>query len=184
MATTHVVRPNDAPTRVAFRALLLGAFLVATFAASARAGEHRIGLGAMYWRSLDDLSAAGLESDGFAPSLTYQYVPAGIFKFEADLEYYGKGFGGSESAAYSPVVFVIAEFGIYAGVGVGVTVSDDLPDNVSDPFYCARVGWDFQLVPKVHFDLNANYRADTFKGLEEGYNQDTVTFGAAARVAF
>ncbi|HEV8240729.1 MAG TPA: hypothetical protein VGS57_15290 [Thermoanaerobaculia bacterium] len=151
--------------------------------AAASAAEHRFGLGELYWRSLDDLSSAGLKDNGVAPYLTYQYVPEGIFKVELDLEYYRKGFGGSDSAAYSPVVFLLAEFGLYGGLGVGVTVSDGLSNNVSDPFYAARLGYDFQLVPRLHFDVNANYRADTFKGLK-GYDQDSLTFGAAARVAF
>jgi hypothetical protein len=152
-------------------------------AVPASAAEHRFGLGEMYWRSLDDLSSEGLKDDGVAPFVSYQYVPEGIFKVELDLEYYRQGFGGSTSAAYSPVVFLLAEFGIYGGLGVGVTVSDDLSSNVSDPFYCARVGYDFAIVPRLHLDLNANYRADSFKALK-GYDQDSITFGAAARVAF
>ena len=160
--------------------LLLG--LVA-LAPDARAAEHRLGLGAFYWRSVNDVSGAGLDEDGFAPTVTYQYVPAGIFRFEGDLEYYPNGFGGSTSASYSPVGFVLVEFGIYAGVGVGVTFADDLSGNVSDPFYVARVGYDFQLIPRLHFDVNANYRANSFKGLK-GYDTDSITFGAAARVAF
>jgi hypothetical protein len=151
--------------------------------AHAGAAEHRLGLGELYWRSLDDLGAAGLDDDGVAPYLTYQYVPAGIFRVELDLEYYRKGFGGSDSAAYSPLAFLLVEFGLYGGLGVGVTVSDGLENNVSDPFYAARLGYDFQLVPRLHFDVNANYRANTFKQLED-YDGDSITFGAAARVSF
>lgn len=151
--------------------------------ARADAAEHRFGLGGLYWRSLDDLASAGLDEDGVAPYLTYQYAPAGIFRVELDLEYYGKGFGGSDSAAYSPVGFLLVEFGLYGGLGVGVTVSDGLENNVSDPFYAARLGYDFQLVPRLHFDINANYRAGSFHELED-YDGDSVTFGAAARVAF
>jgi hypothetical protein len=171
-------RPNMRKTLV-----VLLAALAIPLAGAARAAEHRLGIGEMYWRSLDDLSEAGIEEDGLAPYLTYQYVPEGIFKLELDLEYYSKGFGGSEAAAYSPLAFVLVEFGIYAGLGVGVTVSDGLSDNVSDPFYAARVGWDFALIPRVHLDLNANYRAGTFEELED-YDQDSITLGAAARVSF
>jgi hypothetical protein len=165
------------------RILLLATLAALGWAGSAGAAEHRFGLGELYWRSLGDLGEAGLEEDGVAPYLTYQYVPAGIFKVEVDLEYYREGFGGSDSAAYSPVVFLLAEFGLYGGLGVGVTISDGLDNNVSDPFYAARIGYDFQIVPRLHFDVNANYRADSFKALE-GYDQDSITFGAAARVAF
>jgi hypothetical protein len=165
------------------RKMLIALLATLTLPIAAAAAEHRLGVGELYWRSLDDLSSADVEDNGTAPYLTYQYVPEGIFKVELDLEYYGKGFGGSDSAAYSPVAFVLVEFGLYAGLGVGVTVSDGLSDNVSDPFYAARVGYDFALIPRLHFDLNANYRADTFKALED-YDQDSLTFGAAARVSF
>jgi hypothetical protein len=171
------------PSRTAAKALFMAAGLVLACASSAGAAEHRFGLGELYWRSLGDLGGSGLKSDGIAPYLTYQYVPAGIFKLEVDLEYYRQGFGGADASAYSPVVFAIAELGFYAGVGVGVTVSNAFSGNVSDPFYAGRVGWDFQLIPRLHFDVNANYRAQSFKALK-GYNQDSLTFGAAARVAF
>jgi hypothetical protein len=150
---------------------------------SAGAAEHRFGLGELYWRSLGDVQQAGVDRDGVAPYLSYQYVPEGIFRLEVDLEYYKDGFGGSTSAAYSPVAYVLAEFGLYVGVGVGMTFSDGLSDNTSDPFYAARVGWDFQVIPRLHIDVNANYRADTFKALKD-YDQDSITFGAAARLEF
>jgi hypothetical protein len=149
----------------------------------ASAAEHRLGIGEMYWRTLEEVNHLRVDSDGLAPYLTYQYVPEGIFKFELDLEYYSKGFGGSDTTAYTPLAFVLVEFGIYAGLGVGVTVSDGLDDNVSDPFYAARVGWDFALIPRVHLDLNANYRAGSFKELEDD-DLDSYTLGAAVRVTF
>jgi hypothetical protein len=161
--------------------LLLAGLLAASGAAAA--AEHRLGIGQLYWRSLDDIGEVGLEEDGVAPFLTYQYVPEGIFRLELDVEYYGDGFAGSDSAAYSPVGFVLVELGLYAGVGMGVTVSDGLSDNVSDPFYAARVGWDFTVLPRLHVDVNVNYRANTFEGLED-YDRDSLTVGAAARVAF
>jgi hypothetical protein len=153
-------------------------------AAGAGAAEHRFGLGANYWRTLDDLDASELEveEDGVAPYFTYQWVPAGIVRLGLDVEYYEAGFGGSTDAAYAPVGWVIVEFGLYGGVGAGVTISDGLSDNVSDPFYAARLGWDFQVLPNIHVDLNANYRANTFAELEE-YDSDAITLGAAVRVA-
>ena len=185
IVSMHATKLGESMMKVAARRAL-PVFLIALAiglgaSASASAAEHRFGVGEMYWRSLDDLSSAGIEDDGLAPYLTYQYVPEGIFKLELDLEYYSKGFGGSDAAAYSPVGFVLVELGIYAGLGVGVTVSDGLTDNVSDPFYAARVGYDFAIIPRVHLDLNANYRAGSFKELED-YDQDSLTFGAAARV--
>jgi hypothetical protein len=174
---TEIVAARVLPVLLIAVAMALGS------TAAASAAEHRFGIGELYWRSLDDLSSAGLKDNGVAPYLTYQYVPEGIFKFELDLEYYSKGFGGSDTVAYAPAAYVIAEFGIYVGVGAGVTVSDGLEDNVSDPFYAARVGYDFAIIPRLHLDLNANYRADSFKELED-YDQDSITFGAAARLTF
>ena len=118
-----------------------------------------------------------------APYLTYQYAPEGWFRFELDLEYYEAGFGGSTDAAVSPLAFLLLELGLYAGVGVGVTVSDGLDDNVSDPFYAARLGYDFAPLPNVHIDLNANYRADAFSALEDA-DTDALTLGASLRIAF
>ena len=77
---------------------------------------------------------------------------------------------------------MLVEWGLYGGVGVGVTISDTLDDNVSDPFYAARLGWDFQVLPRLHVDVHANYRANTFAELED-YDSDSITLGAALRVA-
>ena len=110
------------------------------------------------------------------------FVPAGVVKLELDLEYFEAGFGGSTSEAFAPAAYVLVEWGLYGGVGVGVTISDTLDDNVSDPFYAARLGWDFQVLPRLHVDVHANYRANTFAELED-YDSDSITLGAALRVA-
>lgn len=159
--------------------------IVVTFlgAGAAGAAEHRFGIGGHYWRALDDVAEElDVEEEGVAPYLTYQFVPAGVFKLELDLEYFEEGFGGSASAAYAPAAYVLLEWGLYGGVGVGVTISDGLEDDVSDPFYAARLGWDFQVLPRLHVDVNANYRANSFSELEE-YDSDSITLGAALRVA-
>ena len=163
----------------------LGLASVVAASAPADAAEHRFGIGGNYWRALDDLDASDLDldEDGLSPYFTYQFAPAGLFRLQLDVEYYSAGFGGSDATAYVPVGYALVEFGIYGGVGLGVTISDGLEDNVSDPFYAARVGWDFQIVPKVHIDLNANYRANTFDELEE-VDSDSITLGAAVRIAF
>ena len=168
------------------RKTLIALLAILMFPVVARAAEHRLGIGGLYWRSLDDIAEAGFDEDGTAPFFTYQYVPEGIFRLELDVEYHEDGLGGSQfeyDYDVSPVAFVLVEFGIYVGVGVGVTMANFPHSDVSDPFYAARLGWDFQLIPRLHFDINANYRADTFKELEN-YNPDTITLGAAVRVAF
>jgi hypothetical protein len=169
------------------RAVLLALAIALGWSAAARAeAEHRFGVGQLYWRALDDIADEGLDQDGTASFLTYQYAPEGIFRLELDVEYYAQGFGGSESAAYSPVAFVLVEFGLYVGLGVGVTISDGLSDDISHPFYAARVGWDFQLIPRLHLDVNANYRADTFEAIKtfRDYDRDSITLGAAVRLEF
>lgn len=168
--------------RVTPFALCLAALVLLAGSVPAEAAEHRIGFGFNYWRALDDVveDDFDLDEDGLAPYLTYQLVPAGLFRFEADLEYFERGFGGSTAEAYSPQVFVLLGGGFYGGVGVGVTYSSDLPDDVSDPFYAARVGLDFVLLPRIHLDVNLNYRANTFSSLDQA-SSDTITLGAAVR---
>jgi hypothetical protein len=165
------------------KATLLALVLTWSLAGAAGAAEHRFGFGGHYWRAVDDLASdLEVEEEGVAPFLTYQFVPAGIFKLELDLEYFEEGFGGSTSEAFAPSAYVLVEWGLYGGLGVGVTISDGLSDNVSDPFYAARLGWDFQVLPRLHVDVNANYRANSFAELEE-YDTDSITLGAAVRVA-
>jgi hypothetical protein len=153
--------------------------------AAAAAAEHRIGIGGHYWRALDDLDVANLEveEEGLAPFLTYQWAPEGIFRLELDVEYFEAGFGGATEAAVAPVGFVLIELGLYGGVGAGVTISDGIDDNISEPFYVARLGYDFAVLPHLHVDLHANYRANSFAALED-YDSDSITLGAAVRVAF
>lgn len=156
-------------------------------ATPAAAAEHRLGVGVDYWRAVDDMVDEGfdVDEDGLAPYLTYQLVPAGLFRFELDLQYYDSGFSGSSSEAFSPKAFILIGKGFYAGVGIGVVYASDLPggDDFSDPFYAARVGLDFNLFPGIHLDVNANYRAGTFDALDEA-STDTITLGAALRARF
>jgi hypothetical protein len=166
------------------RTTLVAALLTLALTAAAPAAEHRFGIGGHYWRALDDIEVEDFEvdEDGVAPYFTYQYAPEGWFRLELDLEYYEAGFGGSTEEAVSPLAFLLVELGLYGGLGVGVTISDGLSDNVSDPFWVARLGYDFAVLPRVHVDVNANYRANTFEGLED-YDSDSITLGAAVRFA-
>jgi len=153
--------------------------------ALAAAGEHRIGFGYYYWETVDSLDDfPDLEDDGYAPVVSYQYLPGGFLRFELDVEYYADGYAGSTEKAYAPQAYVLFGRFVYGGVGVGVTKSDGFADGDewSDPWYAARVGLDLLLLPKVHLDINANYRADAFKALEEA-DTDALTFGASLRVS-
>lgn len=151
-------------------------------AASPAAAEHRFGLGVNYWKTVDDLVDEGfdVEEEGLAPVLTYQYRPGGILGLQVDLEYFDQGFGGATSEAISPQVYLTVGNGFYGAVGIGVTYSSDFADDFSDPFYAARVGFDFLLLPKIHLDIHANYRAGSFDELDQA-STDTVILGAAVR---
>lgn len=168
------------------RSFFFAALLAGATAGGAGAAEHSFGLGYLYWQALADIESVGIEEDGAAPFLTYQYVPEGKFRLELDLEYHADGFGGSDSAAYSPSVYVLVELGLYAGVGAGVTVTSfgGIGDLVLDPFYVVRLGWDFQVAPRLQVDLHANYRVGGLLKHPDENDIASVTFGAAARVAF
>jgi hypothetical protein len=166
---------------------LLSLVLLLTLTGSSPAGaaEHRFGVGVNYWRTLDDLVDEGfdVEEDGLAPVVTYQYRPGGLIGLQIDLEYFEEGFGGSLSEALSPQVYVTVGGGLYGAVGVGITYSSDFQDEFSDPFWAARVGFDFELLPKIHLDIHANYRANAFSELDQA-DTDTVILGAAVRAGF
>ncbi|HEX9668320.1 MAG TPA: hypothetical protein VGC93_02440 [Thermoanaerobaculia bacterium] len=173
------------------RTLPLLAALTLLLPAAAGAAEHRIGGGIHYWRTLDDVADEGVdfEDDGTAYVASWQILPAGIFRFEIGLEYFPEDFGGAvDSEVLSPQVYLLVGHGLYAGVGTGVLYSDSFgsppissDDEFSDPFYALRGGFELTLVPRVHLDLNVNYRANTWEGLEE-VDVETLTLGAQVRI--
>lgn len=150
----------------------------------AAAAEHRLGIGAHYWRTVDQVvdDRGEIDDSGLSWLVSYQYVPS-LLRFELDLEVFPQGFGGSTDTAYSPQAYVLLGAGLYGGLGVGVTTSNFDGGSVSDPYWAARAGFDRQIVPGVHLDINANYRFHAWSELE-GADTDTVTLGAIARVAF
>ncbi|MEO7795570.1 MAG: hypothetical protein ABIV06_12440 [Thermoanaerobaculia bacterium] len=154
--------------------------------APASAGEHRFGGGVHYWQSVDqlddDFPEFEIHDDGISGVLSYQYL-AGFIRFEGAAEYFDKGFQGSRDWAISPQVYVLAGRGIYGGLGVGVTYSDFANGHWSDPYYIAKAGVDFLLLPKIHLDINADYRFLEWEDLGD-YDSDTITFGATVRVGF
>ena len=162
--------------------------LASLVSTAASAGEHRLGFGYHYWQTLDDIeldSLSEIDDEGSSIVVSYQYLPGGLIKLEGDLEYFEEGFGGATEEAYAPQFYLLLGRNFYAGVGVGVTKSDGFADGDewSDPWYAGRVGVELLLLPRVHLDINANYRAEAFKELEEA-ETDALTFGASLRVAF
>lgn len=152
-------------------------------AAPAVAAEHRFGVGIHYWRAVDELGDGSFDRNGAAGMLSYQYVPVGLFKLEGDVEYFPKGFGGSDDTAWSPQVYALVGGRFYAGVGAGVIYSPSFDDNLSDIFYAARIGGDFVILPRLHLDLNANYRFKDWNEIDQA-DTDTITLGAVFRIAF
>ncbi len=157
-------------------------FCSALTATPAGAAEHRLGLGLHYWKSLDDLARdfPGVQDSGVSWLVSYQIDPPGLFKFEGDLEYFRKGFGGSEGAAFKPQIFVLAGGKYYGGVGVATTFSSSFENNRSSYFFIARAGIEYTLLPGMRIDLNLNYESDVFDELDN-FNSDAITLGVFVR---
>jgi hypothetical protein len=157
--------------------------LGAAAAARPAAADSSIGFGVHAWRTVDDLESdgfSGIRRDGISYLLSYQYKPGGLLKFELDGEYFPTGFGGSTHYAVSPQGYVLLGGLIYGGVGIGTIFSRDFSNDMSSPYYIARVGVDLHLLPKLDLDVNANYQFKTFNELH-GVSTGTVTLGAIAR---
>lgn len=172
MTATH----RSLPLFVLTLGLLLGA-------ASASAADHSLGAGALFYKTVDDFVGDGfddIDEDGYALVLSYRYIPEGIFWLGIDAEYYEDGYGGSADGTLSPVAFLGVGHGWYAAVGVGVSSSGDFNDNVSDPFWAARLGWQKTILPGLALDLNFNYRADSYDALGDA-DTDAINFGATLR---
>jgi hypothetical protein len=173
--------------RISKRALsVMAALWLAALGAAARpaAADSSIGLGIHAWRTLDDLRSqgfGGIRRDGLSYLLSYQYRPGALLKIELDGEYFPNGFGGSTHAAFAPQAYLLLGGFIYGGVGIGTTYSSDFSNHFSSPFYAARAGVDLHLVPRLHLDVNANYRFHAWNELK-GANTGTITLGAIARL--
>jgi hypothetical protein len=159
--------------------------LAVSMPAAAAAAEQRIGFGYHYWQTVDEIDVAHLDQvddAGYSIVFSYQYL-VGLIRFEGDLEYFDDGFGGSTESAYAPQAYVLVGRFFYAGVGVGVTHSTGFADgDWSDPWFAGRVGLDVLLLPHIHLDVNANYRANAFSELAE--DTGAFTLGASLRLGF
>lgn len=151
--------------------------------ATASALEHQVGLGLHYWTAVEDLEDEGFDLDESGTSAygLWRVGFPGPLALELDLEYFDDDFAGADGSALSPQLFVLVGGFLYGGVGVGVTIAD-LPDgdDVSDPFYAARLGLSIPLFVRVRLDVNANYQADTYSSLANA-DSDSITLGAALR---
>lgn len=156
----------------------------ATGRAQEKESNNQIGVGVHYWTTVKNIDVKNVDKNGFSYMAMYQYHYEWI-GVEAALEYFQKGFGGAGQDVYQPQAYVILGKVIYAAAGIGGYYSDGkLADN---PFYAFRAGLDIPLLPILHLDINANYRFENWDDLStegKSVNTDTVTLGAAARLAF
>jgi hypothetical protein len=167
--------------------IALALLAAATFATAAEAeSEHRFGFGVHYWQTVDeiadDLPDVDIDEDGLTGVVSYQYV-AGLMRFELAAEYFEAGFQGAEDWAVAPQAYVLVGRGFYAGVGVGVTYADFREGSWSDPYFIGKAGIDLLLLPKIHLDINADYRFAEWEEFDE-YDTDTITLGATVRFSF
>lgn len=142
---------------------------------------HRFGVGANYWRTLDDIDFGDIDRDGFGYFLSYQYKPT-LFGLGVDLEMLPDRFG---SDAYAPQGYVLFGDVIYAGAGVGIVYTDD--GFADDPFYSLRAGLDIPILPQFRLDIYGQYRFESRHDLRDEDSRidtDTVFLGAAGRFLF
>lgn len=149
---------------------------------AAMAATHSIGLGANYWKTLNDIEVkdvTNIDETGLSWLASYQYAPEGIFKFEVDLEHYPE-LGPERKAFWSPEAFVLVGGTLYAGAGVGIYYDGDVFSK--NPFFMLRAGVDFAILPFLSLDINANYRFNNWESLDkDDLDTNTIRLGAAVR---
>lgn len=145
---------------------------------------HRFGGGIHYWKSLEDIIIEGVDEEGLALLLSYQYQMMKFFTVEGMLEFLADGYAGSDDAVFAPQVYVLVGRGIYAGAGIGWHFSDGKA--ADNPFFGLRAGLDVEIVPTIFLDLNVNYRSETwgFGKIHEDIQLNTMTLGAILRFEF
>lgn len=164
--------------------VIIAAGVLACSAYSADDRPHRIGGGAHYWKTIDQLKEEhrSIDDDGIAWVASYQYCRS-LLKLEVDLEIFPNGYGGSEKTSVSPQVFIGLGSAIYAAVGIGTVYASDLDKTFSDPLFIGRAGLDLEIVPALHLDINANYYFTEWEDWDD-FNTDTITLGGQVRLAF
>lgn len=168
--------------KVLFTWLVAAVMAVLAVPASAESG---LGLGANYWRTVDEMTSnPDFDRSGVSYYLTYRYKTESWLFFDVQLERMPEGYMASTNAVYAPQVFVGLKISmIYGGVGAGIFYSDG--EKQGDPFYVLRAGVDLNVLPMVYLDINANYRFVKWDELDnEDLSKDTIMLGAAARIVF
>jgi hypothetical protein len=168
-------------TSIILAAILLGL----TAGAREAPAAQRLGVGGHYWSSVSAIDVNDIDENGYSWIISYQYRPAGLLGFEADLEIYPSDYVGLNQGAYAPQAWVLVGGTIYAGLGAGIYYSDSRFADA--PFYVVRAGLDLALLPGIFLDINANYRFEEWGHLNDirgDISTDTVTLGATLRFEF
>jgi hypothetical protein len=163
--------------------VVLSVLLLTALAAAPAQAQASLGFGFHSWRTVDDLRSEGfgnLRRDGVSYVGSYQAKLVPLLRLEIDAEIFPKGFGGSTRTSVAPQVFLLAGTFVYGGLGVGTIYSSDFSNDFSKPFYTARVGVNFAVVPRVHVDVNGNYIVGAFNQLHN-VSTGTATLGAVLR---
>lgn len=164
------------------RLLMIALMLAATslLMVNTAAAGHRIGGGANYWLTIDDIDLDNhdVDEDGFSFLASYQYWK-GLFGVELDLEFLPDRF---DDTAVAPEAYVLLGKAIYAGAGIGIMYTDG--SFADEPFFALRAGLNLEVLPAIYLDIYGNYRFNDKKDLENevsDIDSDTVFFGAALR---
>jgi hypothetical protein len=140
---------------------------------------HSLGLGAHYWRVVDDLGS-DFDDSGVSYLAAYRY-DGGLLAIQPEVEVFPKEFGGGTEEFYSPQILAILGDWIYAGVGVGILYSDG--EFANSPFYMFRAGFNIIGIGPLTLDINANYVFTDWGDLSSSdIDSDTITLGAMLRV--
>lgn len=145
--------------------------------------KNRIGVGAQYWKTIDDIDVHNVDDNGFSYYLSYQLRPASLLKFELDAEMMQDGFAGSDDTVFAPQGYIILGGFIYAALGTGIYYTNGEFSN--DPFFAVKAGFNLPLIPYFYLDINANYRFDNWDGISDlgdDLSTDTIMLGAAVRL--
>ena len=159
--------------------------LLVVVAMAARAddnGNNRLGVGAHYWTTVDNLEDQDVDRHGFSWLGSYQYWPS-LLGVELDVEWFPEGYAGAVKDVYQPQAYLLFGKAVYAAAGIGGYYSDSTWGD--KPFYALRAGLNLELLPSLYLDINGNYRFEDWSNLNASdIKTDTITLGAAVRIAF
>ena len=145
------------------------------------AGDHRIGGGANYWVTLDDIDTdEDIDDNGFSFYGSYQYWMS-LIGLEIAAEFLPDRFGES---AIAPQAYALVGKAIYAGIGIGTVYSDS--EFADEPFFALGAGLNLEILPGIFAHIYGNYRFNDKADLDnesKDIDTDTIFLGAAIRIA-